>query len=97
MHRSILGDFKNAMTDDWIEQIKARGLANAVTFALDALEPLGPLGAQMIWITQPLFGVFGGERTRHAVGDIAEALESADGIAHIRQRLSATDGDGSST
>ena len=79
------------MTDDWIEQIKARGLTGAVTFALDALAPLGPLGAQLIWVAQPLFGVFGGENARHAIGDIAEALESPDGIEQIRQRLNPTD------
>lgn len=79
------------MKNDWVDHIKARGLTGAVSFALDALEPLGPLGAQMIWIAQPLFGVFGGENARHAIGDIAEALESPEGVEAIRQRLNADD------
>lgn len=75
------------MADDWVTQVKARGLAGAFNVALDALEPFGPLGAQILWVAQPLIGVFGGEDTRNAINDIAAALETPGGIAHIREQL----------
>ena len=33
---------------EWIESIKARGWGNAFSTALDILEPLGPIGAQLL-------------------------------------------------
>ena len=75
------------MANEWIAQVKARGLAGAVGIALDALEPLGPLGAQLLWVAQPFLGVFGGESARNAANEIAEALETPEGIAHIREQL----------
>ncbi len=75
------------MANEWITQVKVRGLAGAVGVALDALEPLGPLGAQLLWVAQPVLGVFGGESARNAANEIAEALETPEGIAHIREQL----------
>jgi len=68
----------------WVERVKARGLGDALGLALDALEPLGPLGAQVLWVLQPALGLFG---AREAVKDIAQALEDPDGIARIREAL----------
>ncbi len=68
----------------WIAQIKARGLQNALVLVLDALEPVGPLGAQVLWVLQPVSGLFG---WHHAVKDIATALEEPGGITSLRQQL----------
>ena len=64
--------------------MKARGLGDALSTALDVLEPLGPLGAQILWVLQPALGVFG---LREMAREMAEALEEPGGIAHIRQQL----------
>jgi hypothetical protein len=68
----------------WVARVKARGLGDALALALDALEPLGPLGAQVLWVLQPALGLFG---AREAVQDIAQALEDPEGIARIRAAL----------
>ena len=70
--------------DDWIQQAKARGLGGFLTTLLDVLEPLGPLGAQMLWVAQPLSGVLGASQV---VGHLAEALEESGGVDRLRQRL----------
>ena len=74
------------MKDDlrWIQEIKARGWADALRTALDALEPLGVLGAQMLWIAQPAAGLIGG---RQIVAGLAAALEDPDGITELRALL----------
>lgn len=69
---------------DWIQQVKDRGLGGALRVALDALEPLGPLGAQLLWVAQPALGMFGmGE----ALDRLAHTLEQPGGVAHLRQLL----------
>lgn len=69
---------------DWKQTIKERGWTGAFGVFLDVVEPLGPLGAQVLYIMQPLSGVFG---WRDAVGDIAQALEQPGGIEQIRRDL----------
>ena len=71
---------------DWIIRAKNRGFDGALTLLLDALAPLGPLGAQILWVMQPLSGWFGWD---DAIGGLAEALEAPDGIERLRQRLEA--------
>jgi hypothetical protein len=68
----------------WIRQIRARGLGPTVHTALDVLEPLGPLGAQMVWIVQPVFGLF---VSAEALADLACALEEPGGIDRLREYL----------
>jgi hypothetical protein len=72
------------MTPDWIQQVKARGLGVALSTALDVLEPLGPLGAQALWVAQPVLGLF---VTHQALDDLAEVLEQPGGIEQLRQML----------
>jgi hypothetical protein len=72
------------MGQDWITQVKTRGMTNAVNIALDVLEPFGPLAAQMLFVLQPTFGIFG---LKSAVEDIAQALDQPGGIETLRQRL----------
>ncbi|MCB9453681.1 MAG: hypothetical protein H6672_19805 [Anaerolineaceae bacterium] len=71
-------------SQDWINAVKARGWGDALTLALDALEPLGPLGAQLLWVTQPVLGLV---VNRAALGDLAQRLETPGGIALLRQML----------
>ncbi len=71
---------------EWIKQIWARGWGAALSTALDVLEPLGPLGAQLLWVAQPAARLIGGS---DAVGALAQALEEPGGIDRLRQRLEA--------
>lgn len=69
---------------EWITQAKARGLGNALGLALDVLEPLGPLGAQMVWVAQPVLGLW---IPRTALGQLAEALDAPGGVERLRHML----------
>lgn len=69
---------------DWIAYAKAQGWGGAVTLALDALEPLGPLGAQLLWVTQPVLGL---AINRDVVADLAQMLETPGGIEALRRQL----------
>ena len=75
---------------EWIQQVKARGLAAPLRLLLDALEPLGPLGAQLLYVAQPAAGLWGGSQV---MGHIAAALEQPDGVAQLRQLLDDTPGE----
>ena len=69
---------------EWIDQARRRGLGGALSLLLDALEPLGPLGAQVLWVFQPVGGLLG---WRRVIGEVAEALEAPGGIERLRQQL----------
>lgn len=71
---------------EWVEQAKARGLGHALSVALDVLEPLGPLGAQVLWVAQPLLGIM---VSSEALSSMAQALEEPGGIERLRQQLEA--------
>jgi len=79
-------------THDWITQAKKRGLGSAIETALDIFAPLGPLGAQLLWITQPAFRLLGGINAAQTVHALAESLETPEGIAALRAQLH--DGEG---
>jgi hypothetical protein len=70
--------------NDWIEQIKTRGMIGAFDLTLDILEPIGPLAAQVLYTLQPLLGVFG---LHGMVEDVAQALDEPDGVEHLRERI----------
>ena len=69
---------------DWIETVKRRGQAPVLLTLLDVIEPIAPLLAQGLWAAQPLSGLWQGRRT---VQEMAECLETPEGIARLRQRL----------
>jgi len=69
---------------EWVQQIRARNLGGALSLALDVLEPLGPLGAQVLWAAQPILGLL---ISHDAVGGLAQALEEPGGIEQLRQQL----------
>jgi hypothetical protein len=68
----------------WVSAIKARGWTNAALTLLDALEPLGALGAQVLFVAQPIAGAFG---ARESLRALADALETPHGIAALRAAL----------
>ena len=69
---------------DWVTQLQARGLGDALGLALDVLEPLGVLGAQLIWVAQPVLAVW---FNRDTVRSIAQTLETPAEVEHIRHFL----------
>jgi hypothetical protein len=73
--------------DEWIRAAKARGLGGPLGLLLDALRPLGPLGAQLLYVAQPLAWLVGGRDARHALGSLAQTLETPGGMDHLRQQL----------
>jgi hypothetical protein len=72
----------------WIQQVKARKLGGVVSVALDALAPLGPLGAQLVYVAQPALGLF---IAHDALTELAQSLEEPDGIARLRALLDEDD------
>jgi hypothetical protein len=68
----------------WIQQVKARGLGEALSTALDVLEPLGPLGAQALWVAQPVLGLL---VAHDLLDEVAAALEAPGGVERLRQML----------
>ena len=70
---------------EWVEKIRARGWENALSLALDVLEPLGPLGAQQLWVAQPAARVNGG--WYDALAGLAQTLEEPGGVEHLRRLL----------
>ncbi|MBL8117928.1 MAG: hypothetical protein J0L63_20015 [Anaerolineae bacterium] len=84
---AILFDMTQEVQDtppEWVEQVRARGLGGVLNTALDILEPLGPLGAQLIWVAQP---VLGGWLGRETLGELAEMLESPERMDSLRRYL----------
>jgi len=71
-------------TPAWIESVRARGLGNVLSVALDVLEPLGPLGAQLLWAAGPVLGLF---VSRETLSGLADALEEPGGIERLREQL----------
>ncbi|MBZ0300392.1 MAG: hypothetical protein K8J31_11645 [Anaerolineae bacterium] len=69
---------------DWIQQVKTRGLAAPLRVLLDVLEPLGPLGAQVLYVAQPASALLGAADT---VAQLAEALEEPGGVERLRRLL----------
>ena len=76
---------------EWIEAIRARGWGDALSAVLDILEPLGPLGAQLLWIVQPAGRLIDGGS--EALGGLAQALEEPGGIERLRRLLDEDAGD----
>lgn len=69
---------------DWLEKIKLRGWSGAMQTVLDVIEPIAPLASQFLWTVQPFAGVFEAD---DMVQDLANALDSEEGMAALRQKL----------
>lgn len=70
----------------WAERLRAAGLGGLAAALLDAAEPLGPLGAQALWVAQPALGLV---LPRDAVADLARVLDAPGGVAWLREQLAA--------
>ena len=69
---------------EWVIQLQARRLGSALGLALDALEPLGVLGAQLVWVAQPVLSLWVGRET---VQGFARTLETPGELEQIRHFL----------
>ncbi len=76
--------------NEWIQRARARGWGVPLRLALDALEPLGPLGAQLVWVLQPTLGPLVGHE---ALRDLARTLEDPEAVAALRAQLNEDDAD----
>ncbi len=72
-----------ARLDRWSRRLHLHGLLTAL---LDAAEPLGPLGAQVIWIAQPVLGLF---VPRPEIDALARLLDAPGGMAWLNAQLEA--------
>jgi len=68
----------------WVQAAKARGWGDFARLGLDAFAPLGPLGAQLVWISQPFLSLF---VRREGLAGLAEALETPEGLEALREQL----------
>ncbi|MCK6577843.1 MAG: hypothetical protein L6Q98_07030 [Anaerolineae bacterium] len=79
----------------FIERLKRAGMGETLLTALDVIEPVGIIGAQMLYVMQPMARLMGDRQ-----GDLsalARLLETPEGVAVLRQILAAeTDGGSSS-
>lgn len=69
----------------WLHRHGLEGLAGAF---LEASEPLAPIGAQLLYVVQPVFGLVA---PREAIGRWAKLLETPGGLAWLRARLTPGD------
>lgn len=76
---------------DWVDIARAQGWADIARTGLDAFAPLGPLGAQFVWITQPVLGLFWGH---DRLSQLAKTLETPEALAALRARLDGDTPDG---
>lgn len=70
--------------NDWVQKLQANGWGVPLHLMVDVLEPLGVLGAQVVWTLQPVLGVF---FQRETLQQIAETLEDPAAMEALRQRL----------
>jgi hypothetical protein len=87
----MMSDSKPRTPPEWVQQLRSRGLGHALGVALDVLEPLGPLGAQLVWVSQPVLGVY---LSRDWLDQLAETLETPGGVEQLRQWLEGQDNGG---
>jgi hypothetical protein len=68
------------------ERLRAAGLAAPAAALLDALAPLAPLGAQALYVAQPLAGL-ASAHWRILLGEAAAVLEQPGGVEALRRAL----------
>jgi len=80
----IMDEKDKPIRHPWLEVIKGRGWQNPTHLLLDVLEPMAALVGQMLWLVQPIAGIFG---SSNELRDLAEILDKPDGIALLHQQL----------
>lgn len=83
-----MNEFKPRDYADWVETAKANGWGDLLAVLLDALAPLGVLGAQVLYVGQPVLSVF---VNRDALTALAGALEDPDELDALRRQLEDVD------
>lgn len=73
---------------EWIQSVKQTGLGDFVHMAVKVLAPLGPIGAQLLFVVEPFAGI---AFDRKMIRDIANALEEPETIKHLQEQLEQTD------
>ncbi len=68
----------------WSARLRALGLDGLAGSLIDAVEPLGPLGAQLLWIAQPAASLF---VAPDEIDGMARLLDDPAGIAWLRSEL----------
>ncbi len=74
----------------WADRLRSAHLDGLIGALLDAAEPFGPLGAQMLWVAQPALSVF---VPRGEVSALAQLLDAPGGVAWLRAQLDDADPD----
>ena len=73
----------------WLREWQGRPQGEWLAMALDAFEPIAPIGAQVLYILQPTMGWMIARERLYA---LAQALETPEGVTAVRQLL-CTDAD----
>ena len=68
----------------WSVRLHTAGLGDLVGTVLDAAQPLGPLGAQILWVAQPALGLL---MPRDEIDGLARVLDDPAGVAWLRDEL----------
>lgn len=74
----------------WSVRLRALRLDGVAGALLDAAEPLGPVGAQALWIAQPALAWLA---PRDEVAALARVLEAPGGVAWLREQIAGADAD----
>jgi hypothetical protein len=62
----------HTLARSWQRRVEQAGLGDVSSAVMEALQPLAPLAAQLLWVAQPTFGLIG---RGTAIGALAEMLE----------------------
>jgi hypothetical protein len=68
----------------WSARLRALGLDGLVGVLLDATEPISPLGAQLLWVAQPVVSLI---MPSDEVDGLARVLDDPAGMAWLRAAL----------
>jgi hypothetical protein len=71
--------------------LRAARLSGVAGALLDAAEPLGTLGAHLLWIAQPTLGLF---VPRAEIDALARIMDEPGGMAWLRAQLIEGESDG---
>ncbi len=74
----------------WAARLRALRLDGAAGVLLDVAEPLGPIGAQLLWVVQPALAWVA---PRDEVAALARLIDAPGGVAWMREQLIAGDGE----
>lgn len=84
LRRVIVSTMDDDRLREWLRGAKLRGLDGLLRTSLDVGGLWGPLAAQMLYVGEPML--------RHVLrgaplNDLAESLETPEGVARLRQWL----------